>query len=226
MKMSGGTIIKRAVAYFIDGVIVTLVAAVLTQASFLNPKYQEYKKYSKEYTKITEKYIDKKIDQDEYVEKVNDLSYDLNRTGYVYTIEKVGIIFLYFGLLAYICKGQTIGKRIMSLQVVSNKEDKKLGIHNYLIRAFILNGVILNLFNIVGAFVKEGVYSTLSMVGSNLDMTLELVILMMILFYKDGMGLHDILAGTKVIDLKAMNKEENKEEVEVIKPKKEKEDNE
>ena len=49
----------------------------------------------------------------------------------------------------------------------------------------------------------------------------------MILFWKDGRGLHDILAGTKVIDVREENNlevvEEQKstqEEVEVIKPKK------
>ena len=56
----------------------------------------------------------------------------------------------------------------------------------------------------------------------------------MILFYKDGRGLHDILAGTKVVDVRMPLEENNREkeeiatskntkedaEVEVIKPKK------
>jgi hypothetical protein len=41
----------------------------------------------------------------------------------------------------------------------------------------------------------------------------------MIIIRVDGRGLHDVLAGTKVIDLKETEKIETKE-VEVIKPKK------
>ena len=76
-------------------------------------------------------------------------------------------------------------------------------------------------------YVKESSFLTILTVASNFDMILMIIIFLMILFYKDGRGLHDILAGTKVIDVRdeanlAVEEEhkEEKEEVEVIKPKK------
>ena len=48
-----------------------------------------------------------------------------------------------------------------------------------------------------------------------------IIIFLMILFWREGRGLHDILAGTKVIDVRNEEAvEESLEEVKVIKPKK------
>ena len=114
----------------------------------------------------------------------------------------------------------------MGIRIVSNK-GKELKMHNYLIRTFILNGVIMNLLTLIAICFKESTYLTIYTVASNFDMILMIIIFLMILFYKDGRGLHDILAGTKVIDVRdeanlAVEEEhkEEKEEVEVIKPKK------
>jgi hypothetical protein len=52
---------------------------------------------------------------------------------------------------------------------------------------------------------------------SNLDTIIIMIIFLMVMFSKDGRGLHDILAMTKVIDLKAKPALES----EIIKPKKE-----
>ena len=60
------------------------------------------------------------------------------------------------------------------------------------------------------------------MTASNFDTILMIILFLMVLFYKEGRGLHDILAGTKVIDVREENLQLEKEEkeVEVIKPKK------
>ena len=42
----------------------------------------------------------------------------------------------------------------------------------------------------------------LANIGSDVDSILSITIVLMILFYKDGRGLHDLAAQTKVIDLK------------------------
>ena len=121
----------------------------------------------------------------------------------------------------------------MGIRIVSNKgNDVKW--YQYFIRAFILNGVILNILTLIAVCFKESTYLTIYSVASNFDMILMIILFLMILFYKDGRGLHDILAGTKVVDVRMPLEEDNSEkeeittikkaeddtEVEVIKPKK------
>lgn len=224
--MTSNVALKRIIAYLIDYIIITLISSALTYITFINPRYDEYVETSQAYNEILQDYYDREIDANELSERTRDLSYELNSSGYVYTIGGIVITFLYFSVFVYFTKGQTLGKKIMGIRIVSNK-GKELKMHNYLIRTFILNGVIMNLLTLIAICFKESTYLTIYTVASNFDMILMIIIFLMILFYKDGRGLHDILAGTKVIDVRdeanlAVEEEhkEEKEEVEVIKPKK------
>ena len=113
----------------------------------------------------------------------------------------------------------------MGIKIVSNK-GKDLKIYNYFIRAFILNGVILNLCTLIAICFKESTYLKIYSAASNFDLILMIILFLMILFWKNGRGLHDILAGTKVIDvrdeanLEVVEETKEKDEIEIIKPKK------
>ena len=223
--MTSNVPLKRIVAYIIDYLLITLVSTALVYITFINPRYDEYLEASKEYNAVAEQYYSKEITAKEFSEQINDLSYELNSTGYVYTIGNIIIIFLYFGVFVYFTKGQTLGKRIMGIKIVSNK-GKDLKIYNYFIRAFILNGVILNLCTLIAICFKESTYLKIYSAASNFDLILMIILFLMILFWKNGRGLHDILAGTKVIDvrdeanLEVVEETKEKDEVEIIKPKK------
>lgn len=223
--MTSNVPLKRIVAYIIDYLLITLISTALVYITFINPRYDEYLEASKEYNAVAEQYYSKEITAKEFSEQINDLSYELNSTGYVYTIGNIIIIFLYFGVFVYFTKGQTLGKRIMGIKIVSNK-GKDLKIYNYFIRAFILNGVILNLCTLIAICFKESTYLKIYSAASNFDLILMIILFLMILFWKDGRGLHDILAGTKVIDvrdeanLEVVEEMKEKDEVEIIKPKK------
>lgn len=232
--MTSNVALKRIVAYLIDYLVITLISSALVYITFINPRYDEYMETSKAYNEILQEYYDGEIDTNALSEQTQALSYELNSNGYVYTIGSIIIIFLYYGVFVYFTKGQTLGKKIMNIKIVSNK-GKELKLHNYFIRAFILNGVIFNLLTLVAICFKESTYLTIYTVASNFDTILMIVLFLMILFYKDGRGLHDILAGTKVIDVReeanlvieeetkkesTKKEKESEEKVEVIKPKK------
>ena len=223
--MTSNVPLKRIVAYIIDYLLITLVSTALVYITFINPRYDEYLEASKEYNAVAEQYYSKEITAKEFSEQINDLSYELNSTGYVYTIGNIIIIFLYFGVFVYFTKGQTLGKRIMGIKIVSNK-GKDLKIYNYFIRAFILNGVILNLCTLIAICFKESTYLKIYSAASNFNLILMIILFLMILFWKNGRGLHDILAGTKVIDvrdeanLEVVEETKEKDEIEIIKPKK------
>lgn len=213
--MNNGLIFKRLGAYFIDFLVIFLLNSAIAYVGFINPKYEEYKVVSEEYTQVLDDYYEKKIDINDFNAKAKDMAYDLNRTGYVYIISDVVITFLYFGLFQSITKGQTLGKKLMNIKVVSAKE-KDLKWYNYFIRAFILNGVILNLLTFVAVWCSKEMYYKICNVATNVDYLLMIVIFLMIMLSKDGRGLHDVLAGTKVIDVRIENDKVKEAEVKVI----------
>ena len=223
--MTSNVPLKRIVAYIIDYLLITLVSTALVYITFINPRYDEYVEASKNYNAVAEQYYKQEITAKEFSKQINDLSYELNSNGYVYTIGNIIIIFLYYGVFVYFTKGQTLGKRIMGIKIVSNK-GKELKLYNYFIRTFILNGVIMNLCTLIAICFKESTYITIYTAASNFDLILMIILFLMILFWKDGRGLHDILAGTKVIDvrdeanLEVVEETKEKDEIEIIKPKK------
>lgn len=222
MKMSASAILKRFFAYFIDMFIISLVVMLLSMIPQINPNYDAYQETGEKVNELMEQYQNEEIDSEEYIKQNEKLSYELNKNGYIYIGIQIVLVFSYFGVYAYFAKGQTLGKRIMKLKIVSNK-DKELKLTNYFFRILPLYGVIANFITLIAIFFSRGTYLKITNISSYFTITLESIIIVMILLNNEGRGLHDVIAGTKVIDLKeeAKRQELNKEETgktEIIKP--------
>ena len=106
---------------------------------------------------------------------------------------------LYFGLFQYYNKGQTIGKKLMKIKVVSN-DGKKLKLSQVIIRMLIINSVLTSVILIsLISFESKGLYISTSKYINMIDATLVSASIIMIMFKNDGRGLHDLLANTKVV---------------------------
>ena len=220
---------KRIAAYFIDMVIVSVVVFGLTNIKQINYQYDNHEKVAKEYQvyvdkyeklenkyeNAKEKYKDKKITKKKYNEiknsyndykkgyekQIKKFNYEISKNSVISTIISIAIVIAYFGIFQFSMNGQTVGKKLMKLKVVKNKKGE-LTIFNYLIRCAILNGVIINLVLIifVNIFSANDFYMA-NYVVSNIQSIVEILILIMIFMTSDARGLHDYIAGTKVIDI-------------------------
>ena len=241
---------KRIAAYFIDMVIVSVVVFGLTNIKQINYQYDNHEKVAKEYQvyvdkyeklenkyeNAKEKYKDKKITKKKYNEiknsyndykkgyekQIKKFNYEISKNSVISTIISIAIVIAYFGIFQFSMNGQTIGKKLMKLKVVKNKEGE-LTIFNYLIRCAILNGVIINILLIVfvNMFNTNNFY-TANYIISNIQSIIEILILIMVFMTNDSRGLHDYIAGTKVVEIDVLGEEVNnkKEEIEYIPRKK------
>ena len=140
-------VLKRVMAYIIDVLIFSIVLTPIINWSVINPYIDEYTENYSEYTEFIEQANAGEIDTetDEYKDKIVDLNYNINKYKVISSsISVVGFI-LYFAVLQWALKGQTIGKKIMKIRVVANKEDKKLNVGNYILRSLILNNIIFSI---------------------------------------------------------------------------------
>lgn len=214
-------VIKRFVAYAIDILIISLISSLITSNTLINKDYKKYMDTYEEYDKVVDKYeVDRgaledaleyeAISQDEYdvkLEKLND-SFDKDNVNYNYKLIKLSLIattisifliLLYFVVVQYYFNGQTLGKRIMKLRVVSNNT-KKLNILNYLIRSLILNSVLINTLSIIMVLVlSKSNYLIYNEIIYVVNYIVEMAIIFMMGFTKDNRGLQDYVANTKVI---------------------------
>ncbi len=223
------TILKRVMAFIIDTFIILIISSSISIIGFINPYKDEYENAYNEYTELVTTIQEEGsgVDTDTYEDGLIASYYNVNKYNVVRSGISIVCTILYFGILQYALKGQTIGKKIMKIRVVANKDDKKLNVGNYLIRSVILNNVIFSILFIVGIYLFDasGYYSYSSIV-SYLQMLVLTIIMLMVVLRRDFRGLHDFAAGTKVIDLNPVVVEENKEEVKVIETKEVKENKE
>ena len=209
------TSLKRIIAYLIDILIVSIVVTPFINIKAINPYIDDYNKYYEEYTKLIEDANNGDIDtnSDEYKDQVIDLNYKIAEYKVINSSISVVSLIVYFVIIQYFLKGQTIGKKILKLRVVSNK-DKELNIGHYFVRSLILNNIIFSIILIVGVYLfgKNGYYN-LSMVVSYLQLLVMSVIILMVVLRRDNRGLHDFLAGTKVISTEVINNEVEVKEI-------------
>ncbi len=186
----------RAVAYIID---ILLVSIVCSGILFLIPENKNYDAYVKEYEQIQTDVIEKKIDTKEYFNKAIDIVYDIDYSNCMSMIIEIVVIILYFIVFQYYNNGQTLGKKIMKLRVISNNGDS-LSLNQVAYRALIINSVLINMLIVAALlFLGRNYYYYASLLLQIISEIIVIVTLIMIMFRKDGRGLHDIIAGTKVV---------------------------
>lgn len=166
--------------------------------------YKDYKVYVEKYYKndnLTENSYKRLInDSTKYLqEKYKNTYYYINKYSTITNLIYIVVILLYFVGLNILLNGQTFGKRIMKLRIVSNN-DKKITYINYLIRSIILYNPIYYLSLLVGPYIFNiNNFYNWGVIWSNIKNYLEIVILMMIFIRKDRRGLHELLSNTKVV---------------------------
>ena len=95
----------------------------------------------------------------------------------------------------------------MKLKVVSNS-DKDVNIWKYILRIIVLNNIWLSLLNTGAVYIFKGVnFYYVTYVISMLSSLIYMMNLIMIMFRKDNRGLHDFVAGTKVVETNVTNVE-------------------
>ena len=181
---------KRLGAYIIDILIVSVISAILSNIGTIN--YQ-LDKYVDTYDKVFE--LTEKLE-------MKNLTYKLDKNSTITSIISIACLIGYFGIFQYSSNGRTLGKRIFKLQIVKNKEGN-LNLINYLLRSLILNNIVFIIARLILIYtLTKNTYMNVYNYITNIQAIFQLLIIVSILMSKEGRGIHDFIAGTKVIDLK------------------------
>lgn len=204
---------KRVLAYLVDVMIISFVSLLLT---YFVPTSENYNKLNKEFENLTIDYRNQEVTMEEYLEKGTDINYQLNKEGVPQTIVSTVLSIIYFVVLAYFMNGETLGKKLMKIKITSNN-DKKLTMNNYLIRALVIDSVLMNIITIITILLfSKDIYLTSYNIVSYVFSFVYIVSLAMILFSKNGRGLQDILANTKVISTEIIEEKQEVLEKEIV----------
>jgi len=143
----------------------------------------------------------KEITSDEYLEEYGKLIYDMQKSSVVVSIVTISATIAYFIVFQYLNKGQTIGKKLLKLKVKENGNNPSL--RAIIIRTVMVNNIFSGLLGIILLYIlnKNNYYRGYSIVSS-IETIFIFISVLFILYRKDKLGLHDIIAKTEVIEEK------------------------
>lgn len=125
---------------------------------------------------------------------------------YSYLIYLV-VYFFYFVIFNIITKGITLGKKITGLQIVG-LDNREATFGQYLLRSLIAYGYFVYLLELIVPHVIPMKYLMYVVGGLSIVMNfLQIVVSISVISNDDNRGLHDILAETKVIDVREKQKD-------------------
>lgn len=176
----------------------------------LDDYYDEEKGLSKKnYNKLL-----KKLDSD-YESGYKEVYYKLDKYNMIYNVSYIIVTFLYFVIFNMITGGVTLGKKLMRLKIVNNKDSSEgVSIFSYIVRFIMLYQPIYYLARLISVnILGVGSYYDVLNTIYTFHTYLEFVIVTFVIVRLDGRGLHDIISKTKVIALDRLGNEiESKKE--------------
>jgi uncharacterized RDD family membrane protein YckC len=206
--------VDRISAYLIDLLLIAFLVTFLMSNSITNPFYENTIEACNAYSEVskTEKkdldYSDSKSVTN-YVKKVSPYHRTCYiRRNYASYVWYVLLTIFYFGLFAYLNDGQTIGKKLLRLRVVNNKDGKNAKFIQLLFRNIFGGDVLLTgtgnnfiiLLYLFLPFIKNGYAFTISLSILIISTyVLDFLFIILFIFKKNGRTLDDLVGSTKVI---------------------------
>ena len=198
MKAKGekALFVQRFIAFLLDIFILSSIASLISYP-FLDAKSID--KLNKNSSEVIEKYTTGEIDMDTYVDEVKGISYQLSQKQGVVSLVTLFLAVLYFIAYQYYNNGQTIGKKLMKIKVVSST-DKEITMNSFIFRSLIVNSILVDMISFaIVIFGNETAYFYGVAICGIIKYTLLLICGFMVMWSKSGLGLHDRIAHTTVV---------------------------
>lgn len=198
MERTKAYFLQRLLAFVIDILIITFIASIITMP-FTNGNNVE--KLTKESNEIVEKYSNKEIDIITYFNRAQDISYDLAQETSVASVIEIILFILYFVVFQVYQDGQTIGKKLLKIKVVS-KSEKDLNMNSMIIRALFNDFILSNILVLIVTLFSRDVYFYGSLVIVIIQYLTVFISIIMVSFAREGRSIGDLFANTEVISCK------------------------
>ena len=188
MKVS---FLERLGAYVLDTIIIGIIASLICSSLPNNDKTIENR-----ITELNKQYTSGEITTQAFYNEYNNLLYENQKATIIPTCVSLVLTIGYFVVFQYLNKGQTFGKRLFNLRVVDSDTEKPPTIAKGIVRSIIVLGILSTIIDLL--VVNIGSKKTYIQCYYTVSIIFVVISIALILF-KDGRGLHDKMAHTKVI---------------------------
>ena len=187
--------VKRLGAFIIDTFMLSIIFSLVTMGFSIDTNY-----INNELTSVLEQYESNDITIEEYSDKVIELNYELQKSTLVTNILNIVLYVGYFIVFGYLNRGQTLGKKLCKIRVVNSDGDRP-SIWSMIVRSLFIYGIFTLLFSVIFVnILNKEIFTYSYVVVTYVESIFMIIAFFMVLYKKDGRGLHDVMAKTKVIE--------------------------
>ncbi len=190
--------IKRIFAYILDFMIVAIISALIYSLPMFERESEKYVESYNEYIEL----LATTGSTEPTIDEINDKTYEFMYYSKNLLIVQAVTTFAYFGVLSYLMKGQTLGKKALHIKIVSDDN----GIPNanlFILRSIILTNLIPKIASILSIYLlPKSTYFQVSTPIDYISMIITFTLIGVMIFRDDERSLHDIICKTKVISTK------------------------
>ena len=137
-KSKKALFVQRLCAFLIDVLLVSFGASFLAMP-FVDADSIE--KLNVEMNSVTESYLNAEIDEKTYLTESSSITYQLAKKNGLLTFVTIFIEILYFVVYQLYNSGQTLGKKLLKIKVVSLDEED-LNVNQMIFRTLIINSIL------------------------------------------------------------------------------------
>lgn len=186
---------KRICAYLIDMFILFVfigIGAMLTNVT------ENEKALRLELSEMNEKAVMRETSITSYLFHLSEISQDIDREHVAVGFINLVFVFIYFVFIPYFMEGKTFGKALMKIRVV-DESGGEATIHSLVIRNVVLNGLLYLFLSLLFIYIVPGIlYLLMISILGIIQLALVIFSVFMVLYRKDGVGLHERLSHTRV----------------------------
>ena len=187
--------LQRFFAFIIDMLIVSFVVSLVT-SPFIDTK--KISKLEEKSIEVVQKFQQNEVNTTEYLKEYADIYYKLSRNSGMISLITILFNVLYFVVYQIYAKGQTFGKKLLKIRVIS--KDGELFMNQMIFRAFIANFILFDIINFgVMLFSPKSIYLYLIVFVEIIQWIITIISIIMIMNRKDGCAIHDRLVHTMVV---------------------------
>lgn len=189
---------KRICAYLIDMFILFVfigIGAMLTNVT------ENEKALRLELSEMNEKAVMRETSITSYLFHLSEISQDIDREHVAVGFINLVFVFIYFVFIPYFMEGKTFGKALMKIRVV-DESGEEATIHSLVIRNVVLNGLLYLFLSLLFIYIVPGIlYLLMISILGIIQLALVIFSVFMVLYRKDGVGLHERLSHTRVVEV-------------------------
>ena len=190
---------KRFFSYIIDVFILSLILFIV--GSFI-PNGSNINNLNTELLDINNNFINGEVGIKTYINQYSSIFYSIDKEMFLSSLINVVISVLYFVVYPLYSNGQSIGKRLNGIKIVSNNDDS-VGANALIFRYLLMDGIGVSIISMCSLFIfKDFNYLIITSILGFLQFLVVIISIFMVLYRRDFRSLPDLVAGTKVIEVK------------------------